>query len=479
MNNDVLIIGGGISGISTAWWLAQSGVKVEIWEKSIHPGGKIKSHQENGYLTEQAASMIMNFRPEVDTLLKLSGLDQYRQSRQLDSESKRYLLHKGQLEALPTTIGGMFSSSLFSTKAKLRLLTEAFVPKHIDETESVAQFIKRRFGDEFLNKAMDPFVAGTLASDPASANAMSVLPRLTALEKKYGSISAGVIVHKLMRRRSARNPETFSFNGGISTLINHLLQHKNIRFKGGVDIQQIEKYKQGWKVQAQSFNGEICKTSRQIVLSTPAQVTGRLLLNIDAELGKLLSGIEYAPLTVVHLGFDSSHIKHRLDSAGFLVPGQEKKNISGNLWMSSLFNNRAPQGRTLLSSYLGGARQPHLCQLNDMHTSDCVLSDLKSILGINSTPEMLRIDRHARALPLYNGHYQQRIMALQKNLQSHKGLNIVANYIDGVSIRDRIASARKQANRILIDLGHLDTIKSGIISAPNLSEPANILLSQK
>jgi oxygen-dependent protoporphyrinogen oxidase len=460
MDTDVLIIGGGISGIATAWWLAQSGVQVEIWEKSSHAGGKIQSHQQNGYLTEQAASMIMNFTPEVDILLKRSGLDKQKQGRQLDSASKRYLLHKGQLDALPMSIGGMFLSPLWSSKAKLRLLTEFFVPRHINETETVAQFIKRRFGDEFLHKAMDPFIAGTLASDPFQANAMAVLPRLTRLEKKYGSISAGVIIDKILRRCSTRNAETFSFAGGISTLINHLLRTENISFKGGVDVRQLEKYKQGWRINGHGLNGEISKTSRQIVLATPAKASAQLLQNLDDNISHLLKGIEYAPLSVVHLGFDNSQIKHKLDSVGFLVPGQERKNITGNLWMSSLFANRAPQGKILLSSYLGGARQPQLSKLNDSKTIDCVLTDLKSILGIKASPEMARIDRHAQALPLYHGHYLHRIRALQKALHCHNGLNIVANFIGGVSIRDRIACAQIQARKILMNLDRTDKTNS-------------------
>lgn len=458
MDTDVLIIGGGISGLATAWWLAQSGVHVEVWEKATRPGGKIKSYHQDGYLTEQAASMIMNFRSDVDVLIKSAGLDQEKESRLLDSESKRYLLHEGRLAAMPMTIGGMFMTSLWSSKAKLNLLTEAFKPRRFDENETVTQFITRRFGNEFLEKAMDPFVAGTLASDPDLANAMEVLPRLTTLEKHYGSITAGVIINKLLRRRTARSTETFSFKGGISTLINKILCSPNIHFKGGVDVNNIEKNKHGWSVCGNMLGDELKKTCRQIVLGTPADVTARLLKNTSSEISQLLNGIEYAPLSVVHLGFDKQQVKHKLDSAGFLVPGREKRNITGNLWMSSLFSNRAPEGKTLLSSYVGGARQPHLTRLDDTKTTDCVLADLESILGIKTPPEMVRIDRHAQALPLYHGNYSQRMQALHKALQPHSGLNIVANYKGGVSVRDRIACAQTQAREILINMSKTDKI---------------------
>ncbi|NOZ37864.1 MAG: protoporphyrinogen oxidase [Gammaproteobacteria bacterium] len=456
MDTDVLIIGGGISGLATAWWLAQAGVQVEIWEKSMRPGGKIKSTRQDGYLTERAASMIMNFKPEVDELLEISGLNGEKQKRQLDSESRRYLLHQGQLKPLPMTIGGMLLTPLWSNRARLRLLAEAFIPRRTDSNETVASFIKRRLGAEFLDKAMDPFIAGTLASDPSQANAMSVLPRLKALENQYGSITAGVMVNKILRRRTARTTEIFSFDGGINTMVKKLVDCDGVKFRGCMDVTQIRACKQGWQVSANSLNGETSKTCRQIIVTTPAAASARLLRRTSTEISNILDSIEYAPLSVVHLGFDRQQVPHRLDSTGFLVPGQEKRNITGNLWMSSLFSNRAPQSKVLLTSYLGGARQARLSQLSDDRSIDCVLADLQSILNIRGLPEMARIDRHQQALPLYHGNYQQRMQNLDSELCKHKGLNLVANYRGGVSVRDRIACARQMANSIIHELQHSD-----------------------
>lgn len=452
MDTDVLIIGGGISGLSTAWWLAQSGVRVEIWEKSTHPGGKIQSTRQDGYLTEQAASMIMNFKPEVDDLLKISGLNKEKQCRQLDSESRRYLLHQGKLKPLPMTIGGILLTPLWSNKARLRLLTEAFVPRNTDSSETVADFIKRRLGSEFLDKAMDPFIAGTLASDPAQANALSVLPRLKVLENKYGSITAGIIINKIFHRRTACITETFSFDGGISTLVKKLAACDGIQFRGCMDVSHIRAKKQGWEIYANSLNGETSKTCRHVIMATPAANTARLLRTTSSDISNILSNIEYAPLSVVHLGFDKQQVPHQLDSTGFLVAGQEKRNITGNLWMSSLFANRAPRDKVLLTSYLGGARQAHLSQLSDDRSIDCVLAELKSILNIKGLPEMAKIDRHQQALPLYHGNYHRRMQDLDTELRKHNGLNLVANYKGGVSVRDRIICAKQMASNIIADL---------------------------
>ncbi|MDH4235564.1 MAG: protoporphyrinogen oxidase, partial [Gallionella sp.] len=216
---DVLIIGGGISGLASAWWLARSGLSVEVWEASKRSGGKIMSTRHDGYLTERAASMILNFRPEVAELVREAGLESAKTSRLPAAETRRYLLHGGSLKALPMRLGAMVASPLWSLRGKLRLLAEPFIFSSGRADETVSEFITRRLGHEILEKAMEPFVAGTLAADADHVSAAAVLPRLTALERRYGSIGAGVLVNRLLRRRSASITDTFSFIGGMGTLV--------------------------------------------------------------------------------------------------------------------------------------------------------------------------------------------------------------------------------------------------------------------
>ncbi len=188
METEVLIIGGGISGLSVAWGLARRGVGTELWEAEGRPGGKIRSRREQGYLTERAAALLLNFRPDVDRFIRESGLAPYKAGRERARAGRRYLVQDGRLRQVPGGLGGLMVSDLWSARAKPRMLTEAFVPARADEGESVARFIARRLGREMLETAIDPFVAGTLASDPEAADARCTLPRLTALESRYGSI---------------------------------------------------------------------------------------------------------------------------------------------------------------------------------------------------------------------------------------------------------------------------------------------------
>jgi len=459
---DVLIIGGGISGLSTAWWLAQSGLNVQVWEKSGHAGGKIKTDINDGFKTEQAASMIMNFKPEVDQFFTHSGLEALKAKRLLKAENNRYLISNGKLQALPMTIARLFFSSLWSTRGKCRLLMEPFIGQAKKDNETVSEFITRRFGQEFLEKAMEPFIAGTLASDPDLASALHVIPRLTALEKKFGSITAGIVAHRVTGKRTARNPESFSFDGGMETLPQYLAADPRLGFQKNIKVTGIIQHisHQHWEVQAEGPDGDIFCRARHVVIASPADIASDLLKTVNQNLSQLLMTIEYAPLSVVHIGLNRAAIKHPLDSAGFLVPRREKNNgrmtINGNLWMSSIFSKRAPEDCILLSSYIGGARDPAAVNLSTSESINAVLSDISPLLGIHADPLMARVDRHQKALPLYHGDYQKKLIAINQELQALPGLHIEANYIGGVSIRDRIVSSKKTAAEIVNHISSLN-----------------------
>ncbi len=328
------------------------------------------------------------------------------------------------------------------------MLLEGLVPSGGEEGESVAGFIGRRLGREMLEKAIDPFVAGTLASGPEAAEARCTLPRLTALEQRYGSITMGVLANRVLRRRTAHVMETFSFAGGMSQMVYRLASEPGIRLRNGHRVLGIEPDSRGWRITGATPNGEIEVRARRLVVSTPAPAAARLLASLDGELTRLLDTIRYAPLAVVHLGLERKAIRHPLDGTGFLVPRSERLGINGNLWPDSLFPGRAPGGRVLLTSYVGGARHPQRADWGDERLVDTVLGDLRSLLGLSAAPEYLRVDRHTQALPLYHGNYSALLRALTERVGQWPGLYLAANYRGGVSVRDRIVEGLKTAGQV-------------------------------
>lgn len=459
MTRKVLVIGGGISGLSTAWWLSQAGMEVEIWERNNRPGGKIKTTEHDGYKMEQAAALLLNFRPEVADLVAKSGLEQFKSSRTQLAEQNRYLLNNGKLNPISMNMQSILFSKSWSIGGRLRMMVEPFIPRGGNENETVSEFITRRFGRELLEKAMDPFVSGTLASDPDLANAETTLGRLTALEKRYGSLTAGAIVHKFNRQKSGCITETFSFAGGMSTMVKRLAQQPGIIFRTNLEATAIERVTgatqnhQTWRLfgndRSSAQSREIEQDAHHIIFSTPAAVTAALLSSISPEASHLLNGIEYAPLTVLHTGFNRDQINHSLDGTGFLTPKSETTPFNGNIWMSSLFNNRAPENKALLTTYLGGARHPEIQQWESADIVERSVDALKPILGINGAPEMVNLHRHPEALPLYHGNYASRVKEIISNISASPGIHIAANYLGGISVRDRIAQGKKLSAAII------------------------------
>jgi protoporphyrinogen/coproporphyrinogen III oxidase len=445
---DVIVVGGGVSGLSVAWWLAQARISVEVWEQAARPGGKIATREADGYRTERAASLMLNFRPEVSRLLGATGLDTSRIMCPGPPKNQRYLLQRGQLVPVPTRIGAFVFSPLWSLRGKLRLLAEPFVPRGGRPDETVSKFVVRRLGRELLEKAMEPFVGGPLASDPDQASAQALLPRLVALEKRYGSLALGVFAHKLLNRRTAPVHEVFSFKKGMAELIDALAAAPGVRFHGERTATQLEPTPTGWRVTMRTSYGERTVHARHVVLSTPAASAATLLCPLDGELERLLRSIDYAPLTVVHLAFDRSAVRHPLAGTGFLVPRSEGAQLTGCQWVSNLFPSWAPPGKVLLACYLGGGRAPETRDWDDARCIEAVMARLRPLLGIDAPPERAWIDRHEFGLPLYYGAYSGRLQAIAERLENWRGLHLAANYRGGISVRDRIAEGYALAQRI-------------------------------
>ncbi len=448
---DVLVVGGGISGLSIATSLVHEGVSVELWESSPRPGGKIETDRDRrGYVTERAANMVLNFRPEVNRFIEQSNL--VAKKSMLAPVVRRYVMCDDKLVAVPTKLAGMISSPIWSLAGKLRLLAEPFIRKRGQEDETVSEFITRRLGREVLLKAMEPYVSGVLASNPDLASARSVLPRLTGLEERYGSLTLGILAHKLLKERTGVPHESFSFKCGMSTLVESLVNNPGIRLRPDHTAVGLTRRGSYWRVTGSTSGTELSVTARQVVLSVPADTAAELLGPLDQDLAKLLRGIQYAPVAVVHTGFDRHAIKHPLDGTGFLIPRRAGVAATGCLWMSSLFPDRAPAGKVLLTNYLGGARCPEAAEWDDERSVTEILNVITPLLNIRDKQEMVRIDRHHRALPLYHGNYFGRMKMVTDRLRQIPGLQLEANYRGGVSVRDRIACAHIAAKRIVDEL---------------------------
>ncbi len=464
----VVIVGGGISGLSAAFWLRQGGINVKVIERCARPGGVIRSELLQGYTIDHAANCLMNYLPEVSYLCETVGLSNHQVFRQ-DRAEKRYMVKQGRVVEVPTRVLDIVKSSYWSPLAKVRMLLEPLVPKASPATqESVANFIRRRFGREMYERGIEPFIAGTLAGDAERVCARSALPRFSELENQYGSIIKGALIKKFRGNQSTYPKHIFSFKAGMEALPAAIAGYLGESMQVDSEVQTIERQGQHWVLKITSADGIDTLKADAVIMATPATVTASLLQPLSALLASQLRSIVYAPMVVLTLGFNAADIDHPLDGIGCLIPAVERKQVLGTLWSSSLFAHRAPAAKVLLTCYMGGMLNQGILQHTDQELCSQVLQEIKHLLGAHKEPDFVRVIRHARGLPQYHLGHQQRLQRIATQLHLLPGLYLTGNYLDGVSVRDCISRGRKVALDVaegLTGVNDLRHISESVVSS--------------
>jgi protoporphyrinogen/coproporphyrinogen III oxidase len=455
----VAVIGAGITGLTVAFRLRSRGVPVTLYEASGRVGGVIESIQHDGYLAEFGPNTVLETSPQIFSLIKDLGLE----SRRLYSDpaaDKRYIVRGGRPVCLPTSPAGFLSTPLFSVGAKLRLLVEPFIRRAPPEAEeSLAEFVLRRIGQEFLDYAINPFVAGVYAGDPARLSVRQAFPKLHALEQRYGSLIKGQILGARERKRRAevskQNAPKFSFLHGLQELVETLRERVADSLKARHTVVGLSRSDAAWQVRHRNSDGEQAAPHAAVVLCLPAYRIAQLHLDApDAPSLAPLAEIEYPPVTSVVLGFRRQDVEHPLDGFGMLIPQIEGFRILGTLFSSSLFPRRAPEGHVTLTSYVGGTRAPELADRPEDELRRIVTRDLERILGLRGAPTFQHQVFYPRAIPQYNVGYG-RFRALMDDAERRApGLYFAGHYRDGISLGDSILSGDRVAERIAAVLRH-------------------------
>jgi len=460
----VAIIGAGISGLSTAHFLKKAGIDATIFEKNKYPGGTISSKMVDGYLVESGPNSTSETNHVIDELLSDLGIQD--EKVYADENSKyRFILRNGTLHALPSGPGSFITTKLWTAHGKLRLLGEPFTGR-ADHEESIADFVARRLGREFLDYAINPFVAGVYAGDPSELSVRAAFPKLYALEEKYGGLLKGTIIGAKERRKlpdKARvSAKLFAFKRGMGALPTTIAKHLGTGIgyqRSAVNVESAGasgKFRVSFERDGKTEN----ETFDSVVLSVPSYAAAEILRSWLPELSSELTKIKYPPVAVAVLGYKLEHVKidSRLDHSGtglqgfgFLIPEIEKRKILGTIWSSSIFPNRAPDGFVELTTFLGGSRQPDVVKLSSEEIAQVAHEENSALMSIEGEPVFQSVSKWEKAIPQYNiGHLS--IMDVVCHVESlYKGFYICSNYRDGISVADCIANGKKTAERIATD----------------------------
>ncbi len=450
---DVVIIGAGLTGLTTAFYLEKSGKKVLLLEKSNRCGGVINTKTENGFVYETGPNTGVIGNPEVKELFEdLGGGCKLEIAK--PSAKKRLIWKTGMWNALPSGPISAITTSLFTFYDKLRILKEPFREKGTYPLETVAGLTRRRLGESFLNYAINPFISGIYAGNPETLVTRYALPKMYNLEQKYGSLIIGGLKKSRENKKDPRNRkatrEVFSVEGGLYNLIKAIrdkLSDKALELNAENVL--VEKINAGFSTTFRVQDKEKRINSKYIVTTTGTGALPSLFTFIDEKKISNITNMNYAKVIQVNVGY-----KHwngiKLKAFGGLVPSIEKSNILGILFTSSFLKDRAPENGALLSVFLGGVQNPDIFNLTDEQIKAMSLKEVSEMLQTNNAiPDLLSISKYLKGIAQYEASSRERLINIELVESENPGLILAGSIRDGIGMADRIKQAKDIANQII------------------------------
>ncbi len=437
-----IVLGGGISGLTAAYALVKSGAETVVLEARQEPGGTMRSSWQNGYLVDYGPNSGLETSPFIKEMINEIGLaDEFIYAS--ESAKKRYILKNGELYALPVSPHAFFRTPLFSFGAKLRLFAEPFVGKSSDGYyQSIAEFVERRLGKEFLTYAIDPFVSGVYAGDPHKLSVKSAFPKLYALEENYGGLIKGLIKGARERKKRAetskQSAQMFSFKNGMQTLPKTLAEFFKNKIIFGAKAAAVKKTGAKYSVLFSVGNSKEEIDADIVISALPAYVAAEVFENIDETLATKLKSVFYPKVMSLYLGYDKNRIGRELDGFGFLIPGAEKKKFLGAIWSSVIFPNRAPENKASFTLFVGGAKDQNRDWETPQKIIDEVLPEFEEIMKIDGAPDFITYKIWDKAIPQYNKGYVEIENRCDKFEKENPGIYLTGNFRRGISVGDCI-----------------------------------------
>lgn len=445
MPHKALIVGGGISGLSAAYYLSKAGVRPVLVEKSPQVGGVIRTSVQQGCVLEAGPDGFMAAKPWAMDLIRELGLaDQIIGSN--DHSRITYIVRHGKLVPLPdglmmmvpTKIMPLVGTSLFGWGTKIRMGLEFFRRpngKHPDR--SVYDFLMDHYGQESIDYLAEPLLAGVYGGDPKQMSVNSVLTRFAEIETNYGSLTRGVLAAPKPPKTSGPKSFLWTLKNGLGELI------EKLRPSADVVHGTVEELERNGAVFRARVNGEWME-AENVVLAAPAGDCAKLVGSSNAELAELLSNIPYTSSITMALGYRKDTFDHPLKGHGFLVPKLERQYLMGCTWVGNKFNHRVPDDMVLLRCFVGG----NGLALTDEELVAAARSELRGIMGLQAQPVFHSIARWPNAMAQYTVGHQQRVERIEAIMKTIPGLHLAGNAYRGIGIPDCVKMGKDAAARI-------------------------------
>jgi len=456
----VVIVGGGISGLSTAYYLARGGVPSTILESRPRLGGVILTERVEGCTIEAGPDSFLSAKPAAFDLIRELGLaDQVIGSNDRDRvtyvrKGGRLLpLPDGLMMMVPTRILPLLTTGLLGWRTKLRMGMELLrAPRPKPGDESVAEFIQEHYGAEAVDYLAEPLLSGIYGGNPTQLSVTSVLPRFVELANQYGSLTRGVLAARAKAGRDRHSAPLFrTLQGGLGQLVDAIAG----AIGGKVEVrpcraQTIQRAEAGFRIKLDD-GGWL--EADQVVVACEAHSGSALLGGVDGRLAELLGTVPYSSSMTVALGFDAADFTGPGGTPphgfGFLVPKKERRRLVACTWVGAKFPHRVPEGKVVARCFLGGMEDAGVLDESDEAVAALVASELQDIAGFTARPRFTRIARWPRAMAQYTVGHPQRLAEMQARTPPAGGLHLAGNAYEGIGIPDCIRMGRQAAERIL------------------------------
>ena len=442
-----LVVGGGISGLVCAYALRKSGIDAQLVEASPRSGGVINSVTREGFLLELGPQSFSGTAALRELCVELGISNELLQAPQ---HAPRYVLIDGRLQPAPLSPPAFFLSSMIDGATKWALLRDIFgksTPP--DSDESVADFVRRKFSPQLLDRLAGPFVSGVYAGDPERLSVRSAFPQLYEAEKSAGSIVRGMMRLAKSKKGPRERPTLQTFRQGNETLVRVLAKNLGPALLAETKVAEISSQSDSsFSLRLETRNGVESVSTKSLILATPTDITGSLLSQLDSSFSSPLTSVEYAAVAVVSLGYRQQDVGHSLNGFGFLVPRSSGLRVLGSVWNSSLFPGRTPEGHTLLTSFVGGATDADATKLKPEELAVLVHREISPVLSMKSDPVFSNVTIWPRALPQYNLGHSDRLATVAKCRSRFPGLWLTGNYLQGPAIGSCVDQALAVAEQV-------------------------------
>jgi oxygen-dependent protoporphyrinogen oxidase len=453
----VAIIGGGISGMSTAYYLQKAGIASTIVESRPRLGGVIETVHVEGCTIEAGPDSFLSVKPAALDLIRDLGLaDDVIGSN--DHIRKTYVLKNGRLVALPdglmmmvpTRILPLLGTSLLGWGTKLRMGLELLrAPRLKPGDQSVSEFVEEHYGPEAVDYLAEPLLSGIYGGNPRELSVTSVLPRFVELATQYGSLTRGVLAERA-KAASRPNPPPpaplfRTLKGGLGQMTDAVAR----AIKGKVDVVQsrtaaVERTGAGYRIRVDDSWLECDR----LVVATEAHSAAEFLRPVDARLGELLGEVPYSSSMTVALGFDVAGFGRPPEGFGFLVPKKERRRLVACTWVGTKFSHRVPEGTIVARCFLGGREDAAVLDESDEAVIGAVSEELRRIAGVTARPRFTRVFRWPRSMAQYSVGHPTRLAEIEARNAALPGLHLVGNAYQGIGIPDCIRMGRAAAEKI-------------------------------